>query len=108
MLFHSNISISTRAGFLDDFRPFDRFGANVGGELLGRVADGLGALGGQALFNIRHMQNPYDLGMKLGDDRLRRAGGNHDAVPRNRLESRQGCFGNGRSEERRVGKECRL
>src|SRR6187401_3219020 len=57
----------------DDLRVFFDLAANESLELLGGIADGLGALARQARFHFGRMQRLDDFPVQLADDRCRRA-----------------------------------
>src|SRR5690348_1511173 len=89
-------------GALDDFLPLRKLGLDERRELGRGIRRWLGAVARETIPDSRLLQDFHDLRVELRDDRLRRVCRRDEAVPR-----RHGIALQSRSEERRVGKECR-
>ena len=70
-------------------------------EILGRATDQVESGSVHLFDDVGLLEDRVDLGIEPGDDRLRRCGRHHDAVPRQRLESRVARFG----DRRQVGEQ---
>src|SRR3954463_1775375 len=82
--------LGLRARFTDHFRPFGRFRLDISSERLRRAADRFCALTREPLDHIRRARHGDNVAIELHDQRLRRAGRHHYAMPGRRFESRQG------------------
>src|SRR6266404_409506 len=74
-------SVDLDAGVLHHLRPFLNFTPHIGGEFLRRVADQNGALAGELFLHLRRLHGGNRRGIQFFNDRRRRPGRGHHAVP---------------------------
>src|SRR5258706_1308436 len=89
-------SVDRDARGLHELAPLVALGADVRGEGFGRSADGLHAERGELPANLVGREDALDRCIELHDHRARRAGGRHDAAPRERLVARDAGLLEGR------------